>query len=225
MPPSLVLSPQYYQTVYPDYDRQNPPYKYRHYLDVIRRHRPAFSSLGDMGCADGRFLEYALAHVTGLEPLRVVGADVNAAAIARAQTRLGERETRQWFVGGPQAVQGVAPLDVITACDVLEHIEALDDALATMASLLAPGGLLMAVVPVYDGPLGPVVHWLDKDPTHCHKRSRRFWREAIARHYEILDWHGVVRSLLPLGGPYLHWPTRWARGIAPAVIITAQKRV
>ncbi|MBK8191043.1 MAG: class I SAM-dependent methyltransferase [Vampirovibrionales bacterium] len=218
----LVLAPEYYETVYPSYDRQNPPYKYAHYLAEIRRFRPVFGSIGDIGCADGRFLEYVLDQAS---PERIIGADVNAAAIDRARTRLGQDDARRrWVVGGPQAAVGGETVDVLTALDCLEHIESLDEALQAIDALLSPGGLFIAVVPVYDGPLGPLVHWLDRDPTHVHKCSRAFWLTALRLHFDVLRWHGILRYLLPAGGPYLHAPTRWGRAVTPAILIAAQKR-
>jgi SAM-dependent methyltransferase len=64
---------------------------------------------------------------------------------------------------------------VVVSWDVLEHIEPLDDALKTIYDRLADNGILIGVVPVYDGPLGWLVHRMDRDPTHLHSHleSRR----------------------------------------------------
>ena len=68
-------------------------------------------------------------------------------------------------------------------------------------SLLRPGGLFVFVVPTYDGPLGPIVHLLDRDPTHIHRTNRKFWLDWAARHFDVQEWTrhlsnaAAVRSL------------------------------
>src|SRR5262249_58711932 len=86
---------------------------------------------------------------------------------------------------------------VVTAFDVIEHVDALDPLASDINHHLADGGIFFFVVPVYDGPLGPVVRALDHDPTHVHKQPRAFWLEWARRHFELVDWWGLVRYLLP----------------------------
>ncbi len=214
--PNLNYDPAYYDQVYGNYEKQNPPYKYAHYLGQIRRYRQPPLSLLDVGCAGGRFLNYARRH---LELTSVCGVDVNEAAVERAKALMPDALLK----AGPEALAEMPTVDVITAFDVLEHIPELDDALESIEAKLAPEGLLVAVVPVYDGPLGPVVHLLDKDPTHIHKMGRRFWVEKLGARFKLLHWHGIIRYLCP-GSHYLHWPTKVGRSIAPAILLVAEKR-
>jgi hypothetical protein len=78
-------------------------------------------------------------------------------------------------------------------------------------------------MPVYDGPTGPVIRRLDKDPTHIHKWDREAWLDLLGSRFNILDWQGAFRLLLP-SGPYLHVPTRRLRAVSPAILVVARRR-
>jgi len=139
-------------------------------------------------------------------------------------------------VPGPQARSGSAPdgigrrktpfkgaFDIIVAFDVLEHIMELETIPENIASKLNPGGYFIFVVPVYDGPTGPIIRKLDHDTTHRHKRSRFFWLAWVSSHFTVCQWQGVFRYLFPFGG-YLHVPTKLLRRMAPAIAVVARKK-
>lgn len=215
---SLVYEPHYYQTVYGNYERQNPPEKYQHYWEMIRRYGPIPNSLLDFGCANGRFLEFL--NKSGYIPFNgLFGTDVNQAALDRASAVLLKNHL---VFGGRDALPEFPKMDVITALDVLEHLPDLEETLDALHQQLTSGGVLMAVVPVYDGPLGPLVHLLDKDPTHIHKKSRQFWLDLLSSKFKLRHWHGIMRYLMP-GGVYLHNPTKAFRAVTPAILMVAQK--
>jgi SAM-dependent methyltransferase len=112
--------------------------------------------------------------------------------------------------------------DAITACDVLEHVPDRDAAMTAITTMLRPRGCLMMVVPVYDGLCGPIIRSLDKDPTHLHKHGRDEWLAWVGRHFEVVEWWGILRYLLP-GRWYLHVPTRIARGHTPAILVVGRR--
>lgn len=113
--------------------------------------------------------------------------------------------------------------DVITAWDVLEHVNDPDATMANLVSWLAPEGMLAFVVPVYDGPAGPIVSLLDKDPTHLHKMGREFWLELAEKHLSGISWHGIFRYLIT-PGRYVHRSTRSARRVAPAILVVGHAK-
>jgi SAM-dependent methyltransferase len=113
--------------------------------------------------------------------------------------------------------------DVVAAFDVIEHIPALSSAFESAHRLLEPGGLFVFTVPVYDGPLGWLVHRLDKDPTHVHKRGRDFWLGQLEPRFELLRYTGVWRYFLP-GGVYLNVVSRLSRRVTTAVLVVARVR-
>jgi hypothetical protein len=68
-----------------------------------------------------------------------------------------------------------------------------------------------------------LIRLLDKDPTHIHKNSRRFWLFESDPHFQIVEWWGILRYLLPWG-TYIHTVTlRW-RDFCPAIACVMRRR-
>lgn len=193
---------EYFDMAYGDYDAQNPPRKLRFYRGLAARaasgvERPRILELG---CAFGSFL-------ASLGPTwSRVGADVSRYAIEEARRRV-PNVTFAVCPPGELPIEGT--FDVVAAFDVLEHIPEVDAAGDALVRRVAPRGALVFVVPVYDGPTGPLIRWLDTDETHVHKQPRRFWLDWARRRgflVTVEDWWGIYRYLLP-GGLYVHLPT------------------
>lgn len=207
----------YYEENYPNYEAQNPPAKLDFYAATVNRLKDPScpKRLHDLGCAFGKFLQ-------SLDPSwEIFGSDANPYAIEQAKRRV----PRGHFAHAPAAADPVfaEKFGVVTAFDVLEHVPDLEAAAKGIEAQLLPKGLLVFVVPVYDGATGPVVRLLDKDPTHVHKEPRAFWTEWAARHFEVLHWEGVLRYLLP-GGVYLHVPSKLMRRHMPAILVACRRR-
>ena len=201
----------YFRRYYPDYFRQNPPYKLRHYLRLLKKYARQGTIL-DIGCSYGLFVEMASKH------FQCRGMDVSREVVAEASRRV----PRATFASGKLPDIPFNGLEAVTLFDVLEHVEDLDATMEAVLNGLNPGGIALVVVPVFDGPLGSLVRRLDKDPTHIHKRSRAFWLELGSKHFELLAWHGIFRKLL-LGRFYANIPTKLLRGIAPAIVMVLRK--
>lgn len=203
----------YFAANYRHYERQNPAHKLAYYHALLNTALPAGGSLLDMGCAFGRFLASCDARLTphGFDP------SLHAACVAR------EKAPRaRVCVGSATALPFSSAFDAITAFDVIEHIDDLAAVKREVSRALAPGGVFLFVVPVYDGPTGPIIRALDGDPTHVHKCSRDFWLDWIATGFTIERWEGIYRYLLP-GGYYAHLPTRSLRHATPAIAVLARK--
>ena len=199
----------YFEGQYRDYARQNPPRKlafYRALAEEAAAGAPRVRIL-DVGCGLGLFLAALPAAWSRF------GIDTSDYAVAQARAAVPGAQLARWS-GGELPFPG--PFDVITAFDVLEHMSDPGAVFATSRGALRPGGGMIFVVPVYDGPTGPVIRTLDRDPTHLHKRSRRFWLDLAAEHFELVDWWGIYRYLLP-GGYYVHRVTRRLRYATPAI--------
>lgn len=208
---------QYYQQNYRSYDRQNPEPKLAYYRAQIERHRDRSQPmrLHDVGCGPGNFLN-------SLDPAwSVYGSDINTFAIERSRARMPKGQ----FTMGSGAVDRLFDerFSVITAFDVLEHVPDIDRAGPNLAAQLLPGGILVFVVPVYDGLSGPIITLLDGDPTHVHKRPRQFWLDWASTHFDVLSWDGILRYLLP-GGYYLHTVTSVMRRHTPAILVACRAR-
>ena len=205
---------EYFNSSYGDYSAQNPERKLRHYHEVIRR-RVGTGRIRaiDVGCGLGIWPGY----LSQTEPKwSVVGMDVDP-GVVEGNARRFPNVTFQ--VGRAGDGTPAEPYDLLTAMDVLEHVPHVEHQFGAICGWLNREGLLAFVVPVYDGPLGPIVHLLDNDPTHIHKWGRRKWLELAEQHLEGIEWHGVFRLLLPWGY-YVHFPSRLLRSVAPAIMVT-----
>ena len=207
---------EYFENVYRNYDRQNPPRKLRFYRQLIERVAPAdrLPRILDIGCAFGSFL-------SALDPTwQRFGTDLSQFATEQAAARVpGATFAR----AGIHEIPFSGPFDIITAFDVIEHIPSLESVTSVVQSMLAPDGHFIFVVPVYDGVTGPLIRLLDRDETHIHKRSRDFWLGWARTSFVLRDWWGIYRYLVP-GLGYAHVPTRFFRRFTPAIAMVAQQQ-
>lgn len=216
--PVAAPGKEYYLQNYRDYDRQNPEHKLRYYRDRLERYRnPALPKrIYDIGCGPGNFLRSFDRSWT------IFGSDINTFAIENARRTMPHGH---FAIGaGASTVLFAEPMPVITALDVLEHVSDLELAATTIMEQLMPGGLLMFVVPVYDGLSGPIVWLLDRDPTHVHKQSRRQWLLWARRHFEVVGWEGIVRYKLPGPLPYFNVATTSLRAHTPAILVVCRPK-
>lgn len=182
------------------YEAYNPPHKIAGYLREIRRLRPG-GTLLDAGCAFGRFLTDARRY------FRCEGVDISAYALGLARERLPEIPLHR------HAIQTFRPgrtYDVVTAFDMLEHVPDLDNALASLRRLVAPGGIVALAVPVYDTPAGWFFGLIDRDPTHLHRLSRWEWLRRLHRAgLRPVVCKGILR--VPLPRYFVHYisPLLW----------------
>jgi len=206
----------YYQTVYRNYNRQNPPRKLNFYQKLLTSHLRQTQSvkLLDVGCAFAAFLKSLP------QSWERYGIDVSTHSIEAAKAKSSGIQLASATL---ETVPFRGPFDAITSFDVIEHIADLDRVAEIVSSLLKSGGIFVFVVPVYDGPLGWVVHALDKDPTHIHKTNRDFWLSWASKSFDIVEWRGTYRFLTPLG-VYLHFPSRLFRRWSPAIAVVVRRK-
>lgn len=204
----------YYRYIYRDYLKHNPLYKLNFYLRKIKQYAPKAQKLLDVGCGPGLFLESASRFY------QVYGVEVSDYALKLALERVPRARIKK---GSIEEIYFPTQMDVVSAFDVLEHVPDLKKAFSGMKNQLKREGLVVFVVPVYDGLVGRLVDLLDKDETHVHKKSRWWWIERVAEHFEILEWFGIWRYLLPLG-LYVNFPTKWLRNFSPSIMLIARKK-
>ncbi len=213
-----VAGADYYESQYGDYELQNPDAKLDFYLALVRRHVASDGRLFELGVGLGRFLERASAE------FRCAGVDVNPHGVAYTSERVGSDVHVE--VGSYDDIPEERAVDAVVAWDVLEHLPDLSEGLSVIHARLAPGGHLIAVVPVYDGPLGFLVRRLDRDPTHVWKLGRGEWREHVeAAGFELLEWGGILRKLFA-GRYYAHFtrPQALLRSTGSAIYFVGRKR-
>lgn len=101
----------------------------------------------------------------------VVEADADTARFAREQLGLDARPGVF-----PGDVPSTGPFDIITMCDVLEHIEDDTASLRAAYDLLKPGGLLLCTV--------PALPWLWSDHDRVLHHFRRYTRQTLKERIE-----------------------------------------
>lgn len=206
----------YYDLNYGDYLAQNPAKKLKFYLDVIKKYAPDSSSIFEIGFGKGLFLKYAQNN-----GYSVSGCDINNDALKEGKDRLpGVNLFQNDF-----KKLNLSNLKLVAAFDVVEHVREPGALFKTIFNSVQLNGHFIFVCPVYDGPAGILVNWLDHDPTHIHKKSRFFWINlAELSGFKILFWSGIFRYLLPFKH-YLHFEMKnFFRFFSPAIIVVCAKQ-
>lgn len=155
----------------------------------------------DLGCAYGYLVAEAVAG--GFD---AIGVDVSAYALARARhdaPAAAGRVLRGLADGLPF---GDASFDVVSAFDVLEHLHEPEPALAEIARVLKPGGVLVGATP---DPL----YFQGEEETHFSERPPSYWIDRLRAlgftvdfrffqadyNLEIAAARGTVGALRPAG--------------------------
>jgi SAM-dependent methyltransferase len=212
--PARSFSQEYFNSAYRDYNRQNPRGKMLFYKNLVENAAGCGPlRLLEAGCAFGSFLSFTDASWTR------IGFDISEYALQTAKRRAPGAAVIAADAAHPPFTCSV---DVIVAFDSLEHVGNLECVAEGFKSMLSSRGYFIFVVPVYDGPTGPVIRLLDQDRTHIHKKPRDFWLEWAKTHFEVCEWMGIFRYLFP-AGVYLHYVTKTLRRCAPAIAVVARK--
>ncbi len=135
--------------------------KYRVLQDVLRRSlAPPSGRLRvlDLGCGPGNLLDVLGEHGD------VYGSDYSSDALRFCVGRGYRRLFRADFHSLPVRADA---FDLVTCCDVLEHLSDDRRAMAELMRILKPGGLLVATVPAFQ------FLWGDHDTLYGHQRRYR----------------------------------------------------
>jgi 2-polyprenyl-3-methyl-5-hydroxy-6-metoxy-1,4-benzoquinol methylase len=132
---------------------------------TLRRYFPKARSLLDVGCGIGIVL--AAIH-EALPQLGLVGCDIFAPAVAEARRRLPDIEIHE--IGAVQ-LSFDGRFDVVTALDVLEHLNDDRAALLAIRRSIRPGGGLVVAVPQH--------RWLWSAADDWAEHRRRYRRSEL----------------------------------------------
>ena len=156
---------------------------------MLRRYFPSARQLLDVGCGTGFVLE-------GLRrtapSLALAGCDVRLETLAIARQKLRDVVL---FAADTTALPYESEFDVVTALDVLEHIDDDGAALGALLNVIKPGGGLILTVPQH-----PWL-WSEVDDFSCHRR--RYVRldletKVAAAGFDILRCTSFFAVTLPL---------------------------
>jgi len=174
---------------------------WQHWVAHLAKEMRAGARWLDLGCAYGYLVAEAVAG--GFD---AIGVDVSAYALARARhdaPAAGGRVLRGLADRLPFAD---ATFDVVSAFDVLEHLHEPEPALAEIARVLKPGGVLVGATP---DPL----YFHGEEETHFSERPPSYWIDRLRAlgftvdfrffqadyNLEIAAARGTVGALRPAG--------------------------
>lgn len=179
-------------TGYMDYVKQSRPLR-MNFKTMLSHIHPYLShtpvSMLDVGCAYGFFLDEA--RKIGMS---VHGLDLSESAVQWMEKHLGIKGTVGFSYDAPPG-----PYDLITAIEVIEHIQDLHSFLDDLYERLREGGILMIVTGANDTPAARLLGkrwWYLNPPDHCSIFSRFALKKLISdKGFNVLD-----HSLIPF-----HW--------------------
>lgn len=213
-----TFTKEYFLKHYGKLDKKNPPHKLKAYRNAVIEAMPKTKSkvrILDIGCGYGKFLSL----LESENKFETYGIDTGSYAIKEAKKRTSK--TKFW-VGSISTFQPKLRFHIICAFDVLEHIPNLEEALKKIYDLLEKNGRFFCVVPVYDGVMGKIGGLLDKDKTHIHKKSRKFWIKKLSRQFAISNIEGIIRYTFPRIG-YLHVKSGYLTNWGQAILVSTAK--
>jgi SAM-dependent methyltransferase len=125
----------------------------------------------EIGCGIGNITQ------TLLDRELVIALDSDSSCVAHLRHRLGQRANLHTMVCDICCDEflsvGKFGADSCAAVNVLEHIEDDQRALARMAAVLRPGGVIVLIVPAFSFLFGPI----DRNLGHCRRYSPRTIRD------------------------------------------------
>lgn len=208
--PSEKFEKEYFDKNYQNYNLQNPVRKNKALITLIEKY-VNHGVLLDIGCAYGNFLKYAKK-----EGFTVYGCDISKYAVQRTSPFAKTNVCSITSLKYPHET-----FDIVTVFDVIEHIDDLKKAFSELKRVTKKEGIIMFMMPVYDGFSGKIVRILDKDPTHINKFSRYQWINLLKETFQLIDWLGVIRYFF-MKRVYIHYQSRALRLISPAIIVVVR---
>jgi SAM-dependent methyltransferase len=158
-------------------------------LWALGKYAPGFKSLLEIGCGTG----FVLAGIANAFPgARLVGTEIFVEGLGVAAARVPEAELMQMDA---RALPYVDEFDVVTAFDVIEHIDDDELVLRNLYRATRPGGRCIVSVPQH------MWLWSPVDEEACHKRrysARELEGKAMAAGFDVVRSTSFVTTLLPM---------------------------
>jgi len=158
-------------------------------LWALEKYFPETSSLMEVGCGTG----FVLSGIARRFPqIRLVGSEIYTSGLTFAAQRLPEAELVQMDA---RSLPYIAEFDVVSAFDVIEHIQEDEQVLHNIYRAIKPGGGCLITVPQHKW------LWSAVDEQACHERrysSKELNTKIIEAGFQILRSSSFVSSLLPV---------------------------
>lgn len=149
------------------------------YLKMIMSRKGNIERILDIGCGYGYFLEVCLQ--AGIP--QVYGVDISTSAFEKSKV-LGKAKVEQLDFSRQRSSFDVNFFDVITAFDVIEHVEDEDFFVEEVYRILKKGGLLFLITPNEDSWLRDIYMKLiygRDDPTHINVQGWKHWEKLLTK--------------------------------------------
>ena len=155
---------------------------------LLRRYCPNLTSLLEIGCGTG----YVLTGIAASFPqARLVGSEYFAEGLALAA---GRCPSATFVQEDARSLEYNGTFDVVSAFDVIEHIDEDETVLANLCRSVRPGGTCLVSVPQHDW------LWSHIDKIACHKRrysKSELHNKMEAAGFEIVRSTSFTSLLLP----------------------------
>jgi SAM-dependent methyltransferase len=171
----------------------------------------------DVGCADGRLLDWYRESAAG-DRLETYGIDISEAAVGAARAK-GHRAVAGRFELDTELPEGT--FDVILAFHVIEHVDDPAAFARRAAALLRPGGIFVVATPNIDsvdarrfgrywGGNHFPRHWTFYSPETLAELARSVGLEAGRIEWEVnpVFWNWTMHAWLTARFPTARWPDR-----------------
>ena len=218
-----IYPPNYYaytlRTEQPGFTDRSKKRMYQRRLTALvdRLHKPETIRMLDVGCADGRLLDWYIASSIG-DRLETHGIEMSPAAAAAARRR-GHRVVTGRFEVDRELEP--ASFDLILASHVIEHVDDPTGFARRAAELLAPGGLFIVATPNWNSVDARRLkgHWggnhFPRHWTLYDERTARRLADSVGLEFERVEyqpnpifWVWSCHSLLRGRFPNSRWPDR-----------------
>lgn len=160
---------------YPNYDYYDNSLFWKSIISKVERYRISGRVL-DAGCAFG-FLLKRLEHCF----TELYGCDISKYTIERARKEIPTAKLKVLDIDVEELPYPDEYFDLITALDVLEHTQSIENNLNKIVKKIKKGGYMIITVPIKDSWAGKLFSYFDKDSSHVSILPKKEIINAIER--------------------------------------------